>query len=146
MTNHEHERQPEPLFGKEPYTKKLWGNGPEHTFQRVTVNSEALEGFDETILPKEAVASILFRTIDGMKDHGASALGLDLDSMMGTIHASGHIKAAMDVGANILNDLAPRTDGVTWHEWVAAEFPNAVAAVHGAGSSAVQLAHEEMAR
>ncbi len=142
MANHESELQVPNLFGREPYTVSQLGD--ENVFYRISVNPEELEGFDESVLSKELVAGAVARTLEGMKYHGASALGLDLDSMFGRIHATGHIYAALDVGANILNDLAPRDDGLTWREWLRAEFPNAIAAVYIDRPDIVKLAREQM--
>lgn len=146
MTSFEHEPQSVQLFTSEEYIKKYnWDNtAREYTFRRVAVSSDLITGFEDTIIPKEVVAGMLSRTINGMINHGASALGLDLDSMAGRVHASGHLTAAMDIGATILNDFAPRTDEKTWHDWIKDEFPSAVAALHGDNSVVTKFTKEEM--
>lgn len=143
MTVNEGEAQPQTPFGREAYTE-TFGGDREYTFQRLTMNPDLLEGFDVTNVSREVVASVVLHTIRAMEKHGASALGLDLDSMAGRVHASGHLLAAMSVGVHILDDLAPRTDSLTWREWLGSEFPNAVAAVHGVGSDAQVFAQQEM--
>lgn len=130
------------LFGSESTTKEWYGITS--TVPLVVVNPELLDGFETHTFSKEDAAKALAHTINGMIDHGASALGLDLDSMFGIVHASGHLQAAMDVGANILNDLAPREDGQNWHQWIQTEFPNAVTAVYGYEQGHVEFARQEM--
>lgn len=141
MTSHE---APASLFGKGSYIANEFGM--EFNRNKLVVDPEQLSGFDTEIMSLNVVAGILEITMDGMRNHGASALGLDLDSLFGRIHASGHIEAAFDVGASILDGYAPRNDDTTWHEWIKAEFPNAIAALYGEDSDIVEIARQEMSR
>lgn len=107
----------------------------ERRVKTVEVNPEMLTGFETTAVPREIVATILTHTMNGIREHGASAIGLDLDSMRGSMAAEGHIDTAVGIGSSVLEDLAPRTDGATWKEWIKEEFPGTIAALYGEGSN-----------
>ncbi len=107
----------------------------ERRVKAVEVNPEMLTGFETDSLPGEIVARILTHTMNGIREHGASAIGLDLDSMRGSMAAEGHIDAAVGVGSAILDNLAPRTDGTTWEGWIREEFPDTIATLYGEGSN-----------
>ena len=119
-------------------------SGHDYEVKRIQAISELLEGFDDTAVSIEVVAAVVSHTINGMIDHGASALGLDMDSTFGRIHASGHLAAAMGVGVSILVEVAPRTDDSTWDSWIREEFPVAVSQIWGVESLPAQLAQEQM--
>jgi hypothetical protein len=117
----------------------------ERTARQIEVNPELLAGFDIGDVSRETVATILSHTMNGVRKHGASALGLDLDSMRGSMYARGHIDAVIGVGASILNEVAARNDGVTWEEWIKTEFPNTIAALYGEGSDKHLIAQDVVA-
>ena len=142
MAHYESDPQPAPLFGKQPFEVEYFDSV--QTYYRLSVNAEALEGFNADIVSKEVVAEVVLQTLNGMKDHGAAGLNLDIDSINGIASAGGKVFAAMDVGANILNTIAPRVDGIDWHDWLKTEFPNSIAVIYGEDSSPSQYAREMM--
>lgn len=143
MTGQEREPQTRSLFAKMPlYTDGVEDEG--HRTYVLALDPEALGGFETDAFTSVMVADIIRITFNSMKKHGASALGLDLDSMFGRIHATDKLFAAMDVGATILGSYAPRTDGETWDSWMRAEFPVAMAVMYGEDSNPAQLAATEM--
>ncbi len=118
--------------------------GQPYEVKSVKIKPEALEGFDARTIGKPVIACILSHTINGMLEHGDVALGLDLGSRREVLESSGRLLAIMGVGADILTELSPRTDGANWNEWLRDTFPQAVAEIHGTESQASQIAQTEM--
>ncbi|HEY4963218.1 MAG TPA: hypothetical protein VIH90_00795 [Candidatus Saccharimonadales bacterium] len=110
--------------------------------ENVRVNPRGIEGFRMGILSPNIVSVVLTDTFSEATSHGASALGLDLDSMMGRMHSEGHIDAALGLGSKILEDVAPRVDGASWSGWIREQFPNYLASRYGVGSEPHKIASE----
>lgn len=140
MTNREQEPHSHPVFSRVPINEEFF----DENFVMLQVNPEALSGFVTETFTDYMVSIILARTIEGMKAHGAHALGLDEEPVDGQTETDAGIFAAMDVGVRILDDFAPRTDGTTWNKWLRAEFPKALAVMYGEDNGAVQLARQKL--
>lgn len=95
----------------------------------IQVDPFKIGGFETSFASKEIVAAILGHTINTA--HQECAVGIrDAERTF-------HIVASM--GSKLLDDLAPRTDDSSWHDWIQAEFPNALAQIYGEESSAVKF-------
>lgn len=114
----------------------------ERIVRSVEVSPEMLSGFETDTLPKEMVATILTHTMNGIRKHGASALGLDLASMRESLYAKDNIDTAIGVGSSILDELACRTDDMSWEEWIRGEFPNTIAELYGEDSDIYLIAKD----